>query len=78
SEWPKQEAFDEKIIKDFEFASEVISGIRTIRKEKNISFKDTIELSVLNNDNASKEFDAVILKLGNISALNYISEKLDG
>ena len=78
SEWPKQEAFDEKIIKDFEFASEVISGIRTIRKEKNISFKDTIELSVLNNDNASKEFDAVISKLGNISALNYISEKLDG
>ncbi len=78
SKWPKMESFDEKIIKDFEFASEVISGIRTIRKEKNISFKDTIELSVLNNDNASKEFDAVISKLGNISELNYISEKLDG
>ena len=78
SEWPKPESFDEKIIKDFEFASEVISGIRTIRKEKNISFKDTIQLSVLNNDNASKEFDAVISKLGNISELNYISEKLDG
>src|SRR5690606_22729558 len=74
SEWPKPEAFDDKIIKDFEFASEVISGIRNIRKEKNISFKDTISLSVLNNDNASKEFDAVISKLGNISSLNYISE----
>jgi len=78
SEWPKIENFDEKIIKDFEFASEVISGIRTIRKEKNISFKDTIKFSVLNNDNASKEFDAVISKLGNISELNYITEKLDG
>ncbi len=78
SQWPKAEAFDEKIIKDFEFATEVISGIRTIRKEKNISFKDTISLSVLNNDNASKEFDAVIAKLGNISELNYISEKIDG
>ncbi|HET8803588.1 MAG TPA: valine--tRNA ligase, partial [Aequorivita sp.] len=78
SEWPKAETFDEKIIKDFEFASEVISGIRTIRKEKNISFKDTIKLSILNNDNASKEFDAVISKLGNISNLNYISEKIDG
>lgn len=78
SEWPKHEDFDEKAIKDFEFASEVISGIRTIRKEKNISFKDTIKLSVLNNDNASNEFDAVIAKLGNISELNYISEKLEG
>jgi len=78
SEWPKAQPFDEKIIKNFDFASEVISGIRTIRKEKNISFKDTIELSVLNNDNASKDFDAVISKLGNISELNYITEKLDG
>ncbi len=78
SEWPKRKSFDEKIIKDFEFASEVISGIRTIRKEKNISFKDTIQLSVLNNENASKEFDAVIAKLGNVSELNYISEKLNG
>ncbi|MCG2430891.1 valine--tRNA ligase [Aequorivita xiaoshiensis] len=78
SEWPKAQPFDEKTIKDFDFASEVISGIRTIRKEKNISFKDTIELSVLNNDNASKDFDAVISKLGNISELNYITEKLDG
>jgi valyl-tRNA synthetase len=78
SEWPKTETYNEKIIKSFEFASEVISGIRTIRKEKNISFKDTIDLSILNNDNASKEFDAVISKLGNISTLNYISEKLDG
>ena len=46
--------------------------------EKNISFKDTITLSVLNNDCASNEFDSVIEKLGNISSLNYISEKLDG
>src|SRR5690606_38105478 len=64
SQWPKVEAFDDKIIKDFEFASEVISGIRTIRKEKNISFKNAITLSVLNNDNTSKNFDAVISKLG--------------
>lgn len=78
SKWPKAENFDKKLIKDFDFASEVISGIRTIRKEKNISFKDTIELSILNHDKASTAFDAVISKLGNISELNYISEKLDG
>src|SRR5690606_3021722 len=36
SKWPEEVSYDEEIIKDFAFASEVISGIRTIRKEKNI------------------------------------------
>lgn len=78
SKWPAIISYDEKIIMDFMFASEVISGIRTIRKEKNISFKDTIALSVINNEESSKQFDALISKLGNISQLNYISKKLDG
>src|SRR5690606_25163560 len=78
SEWPKAVDCDENIIKNFEFASEVISAIRTIRKEKNISFKDSVALYVLNNENVSKEFDAVISKLGNLSELKYISEKIEG
>ncbi len=78
AKWPELVANDEAIIKHFEFASEVISGIRTIRKEKNISFKDSIELSVINHEGSTEEFDALISKLGNISSLNYINEKLDG
>jgi valyl-tRNA synthetase len=49
SEWPKAKAFDAKLIADFDFAMEVISGIRTIRKDKNIPFKDAMELKVVNN-----------------------------
>ena len=78
SEWPTNTDFDEKLIKEFEFASEVISGIRTIRKEKNISFKDAISVSVINNEKAEATFDSVIMKLGNLSELNYVSEKIDG
>jgi len=76
--WPKSRAFDAKLIKDFDVAADVISGIRTIRKEKNISFKETISLSVVNAEKASPQFDAVISKLGNLSEFNYISEKIDG
>ena len=76
--WPTAEAYDEKFIKDFDFTTEVISGIRTIRKEKNIAFKETISLSVLNSEKVSPQFDAVISKLGNLSELNYISEKIEG
>jgi len=78
SEWPKAKAYSEPLIQEFDFATEVISGIRTIRKDKNIPFKDAIELKVINNEKATTFFDTVIQKLGNISTLEYVSEKVDG
>tara|TARA_B100001765_G_C19507768_1_gene344280 strand:- start:3625 stop:4743 length:1119 start_codon:yes stop_codon:yes gene_type:complete len=75
SSWPKQIDFNKSFIADFEMVKEIISGIRTIRKEKNISFKDTIELSVINNENLKEDYDDVIAKLGNISAINYVKEQ---
>ena len=78
SSWPEMKSFDEKLIADFDFVTEVISGIRTIRKDKNIPFKETIELKVVNNEKASTHFDAVIMKLGNIVDLQYVEEKVNG
>jgi valyl-tRNA synthetase len=78
AEWPNAKVSNEKLIADFDYAMEVISGIRTIRKDKNIPFKDTIDLKVVNNENTSTYFDAVIMKLGNIVALEYVSDKVDG
>ncbi|WP_291275739.1 valine--tRNA ligase [Flavobacterium sp.] len=76
--WPEIKPFDEKIIADFDFATEVISGIRTIRKDKNIAFKEAIELKVMNNEKASTHFDSIIMKLGNIVDLTYVIEKVNG
>ena len=78
AEYPKTKAIDSVLISNFDFATDVISGIRTIRKDKNIPFKDVIELKVVNNEKASTYFDSVIQKLGNISNLEYVSEKVDG
>ena len=78
AEWPKMTTVNETIITDFDFVMEVISGIRTIRKEKNIPFKDTIDLKVWNNEKATTHFDTVISKLGNIVSLEYVNEKVDG
>ncbi len=78
STWPKQTAFDENLNKQFDFAAEVISAIRTIRKQKNISFKEAISLSVINNESTANDFDAGIEKLGNLSEINYVSEKIEG
>jgi valyl-tRNA synthetase len=78
STWPEMKSFNESLISDFDNTIEVISGIRTIRKDKNIPFKDTIELRIVNNDKASTYFDSVVTKLGNITSLEYVSEKVDG
>ncbi|MFO7746085.1 MAG: valine--tRNA ligase [Psychroflexus sp.] len=78
SSWPAQKDYDEKLITEFAFASEVISGIRTIRKEKNIAFKNHIDLVVINNESASKNLDSVILKMGNIENLSYTDSPVEG
>ena len=77
SAWPKVESVNRKMIKDFDFTSQVISSIRTIRKEKNISFKNSIELHVLNNENNSSNLDSLIIKLCNISKLVYTTIEVE-
>ena len=78
AEYPKINNVNESLINDFKFTSEVISNIRTIRKDKNIAFKNSIELFVLNNENSNKDLDAIIQKLGNLSSIEYVTEKVDG
>ena len=78
AEYPKVTSFDAKLIADFEFTTEVIAGLRTIRKEKNIAMKETIDLKVVNSEKVSTYFDSVIMKLGNIVSLEYITVKIDG
>ncbi|AMC10347.1 valine--tRNA ligase [Lutibacter profundi] len=78
AEYPTKENVDQSLINDFKLASEIISNIRTIRKDKNIAFKDTIEFFAFNNKNSNRKFDAIIKKLGNLSSIAYVSKKIDG
>jgi valyl-tRNA synthetase len=78
STWPEMKPFNANLISDFESTMEVISGIRTIRKDKNIPFKDAIELKAINSENTSTYFDSVVTKLGNLTSLEYVSEKVEG
>jgi valyl-tRNA synthetase len=78
ADYPKVTSFNAKLIADFDFATEVIAGVRTIRKDKNIPMKEPIDLKVVNNEKVSSYFDCVIMKLGNITSLEYITDKIDG
>jgi len=78
AEWPKIGQIDNDLIQGFGVASEVIAGIRTIRKDKNIAMKEVLELSVLNSENVSKDWDVVIQKLTNVSEISYVDTTVDG
>ena len=78
AKWPEIKAIDDTLIAEFEFASEVISGIRNIRKQKNIAFKDVISFSVINNEKSSTKFNGVISKLGNLESIEATSEAIEG
>ena len=72
SSWPKPNVYDSNQIMDFEFAQEIIGGIRNFRKEKNISFKEEITLYV-NTSKDEFKFGASIIKLGGISEIHFSS-----
>lgn len=76
--WPKQKGVNVELISEFSFMQDVVSGIRNIRKDKNIPFKDAVGFSVINNDAVSKSLDAVIMKLGNLESIEYVDGAVDG
>lgn len=78
SEWPELKSYDNQWIKNFELTTEVITHIRSIRKSKNIPFKTSIDLKVENKENFDPKFDSVIIKLGQIKDLTYVTEQQDG
>ena len=78
ADWPQTNTINNQVLTDFEVAAEVISGIRNIRKQKNIANKEVLDFSVKINALLNTDFDAVIAKLGNLSSINYVDEKVEG
>ena len=77
SSWPELNSYNKELISSFEITMEVVSGVRNIRKEKNIAKKELLELNVIEHEKNEYNLNSIILKLGNLSQLNYIEKKID-
>ena len=75
--WPESNSFNKKLIRSFETTMQVVSGIRNIRKEKNIAKKESLELHIIENEKLEYNLNSIILKLGNLSKLVYSDKKID-
>jgi valyl-tRNA synthetase len=71
--------FNAQILNQFAFAEEVINGIRKIRAEKNIPYREAIELKIKSSaGNIDTTFDGLTAKLCNISAIDHIDQTPEG
>ena len=70
---PQVGEVNESVIASFQTTQEIVAGIRTLRLQKNIPNKDTLVLQVLGEHNAVN--DSLLVKMGNLSAIEQVSEK---
>lgn len=75
--WPSTGKMDETLLKGFEIASEVISQLRNLRKQKNISPKEKLSLYFNSKQTMDPRFNELVCKLGNLDQLNSTDAKVD-
>ena len=68
---------DSEMNQQFEVVKEVISNVRSIRLQKNIAQKETLELQVV-GENPVDAFNLVIMKMCNLSAIDVVDTKTEG
>ncbi len=76
SEMPKAELYSTETIDLFEQTKLIVTELRTIRKNKNIPFKESIDLKI-ESENFNHGFDAVICKLANVASVEKVSQTVD-
>ena len=69
--------YDEQLIADIETVKSIISGVRTIRLQKNIAQKEALSLEVVGN-HAVATYNAIIEKMANLEAINVVEAKSEG
>ncbi|MFW5656914.1 MAG: valine--tRNA ligase [Bacteroidota bacterium] len=75
---PEADSFDEHIIKAFESIKEAVTTIRNIRQEKNLALKEALEAKIkLADKKQTLLFIEVLKKLGNLSAVSIVNERID-
>ena len=72
---PAVEQWDEALLARFELVKETITDIRNVRKQKNIAQKQPLLLKVIADENYPAAYAPVIVKMGNISAIETVTEK---
>ena len=76
AEWPATKSFNSLRLTEFSVVGEIINSIRGVRKQKNISPKDALSLTIkVTSGNSNKAWDSLICRLYNLPGLIYSDDK---
>ncbi len=76
---PTNGKINSQLLSEVETIKQVITQIRNIRKSKQIPDKEKLELSIKENSTVVyKNYEQVITRLGNISMMNIVNDKISG
>ena len=67
-------AHDEQLMADIEQVKLMVSGVRTVRNQKNIAPKEPLTLIAI-GDNKMQAYNSIISKMANLEAINVAKEK---
>ena len=73
--WPLISAYDRKLLSGFTIASEIIQQLRNIRKQKNISPKESLKLFIRTEKTFDQSFRDIIIRLANLSHFSSTDQK---
>ena len=65
---------DERLVADIENVKQIVSGVRTVRNQKNIAPKEALTLQTV-GVNKYEAYSSVITKMANLSAIDVVTEK---
>jgi valyl-tRNA synthetase len=76
AQWPALQEINEAPLAQFAFNEKVITQIRNIRKQNNIATKVKLELYIKADAQRATAADSILIKMGNLSVLQYAQEKV--
>lgn len=65
---------DKRLVADIETVKQIVSGVRTVRNQKNIPNKEQMQLQAIGED-AYAEYAAVVVKMANLKGIETVTEK---
>ena len=75
SDMPRAGVYDEKLLAEIELVKEAVTAVRSIRQQKSIPNKEQMELRVIADSNYYPQYNPVLIKMANLSAVDTVTEK---
>ena len=72
--------FDQRLLDDCQMVRDLIAGVRNLRNSKGLKPKEELELLINAGDNRKMDsrLEGIVKKLGNVSKITYITDKVNG